>query len=172
MALKELGATVSGSGTWAAGVEAARSVLADAGVDLQGVDIVDGSGLSDAGRLNCQLLVDLLTLPETGPILVEGLAVAGESGTLADRWEGTPVEGRLRAKTGTLNTVTALSGRVDPLPGGSLTFAYVLNVAAPSTVSAADVARQDELADILVSYPRDVDVSQLLPAPPAAIDAG
>ena len=167
MALKEIGATTSGSGTWAAGTAAVTSLLSEAGVDVQGTNIVDGSGLSDTDRLNCQLLVDLLTRPETGPVLVEGLAVAGESGTLVDRWDETPVEGRLRAKTGTLNTVTALAGRVDPLQGGTLSFAYVLNVAAPVTITAADVQRQEGLADILVNYPRGVDVAALVPASPA-----
>lgn len=164
MALKEVGLDEAGSGTWEAGAAAATQLLAEAGVAMDGVQIVDGSGLSDTNRLSCQLLVDLLTRPDTGPVLVEGLAVAGETGTLAGRWEGTPLEGRLRAKTGTLNNVTALSGRVDPLQGGTLTFSYVLNVPAPQTVELADIERQEGLADILVNYPRGVDVAALQPA--------
>jgi hypothetical protein len=56
---------------------------------------------------------------------------------------------------------------VDPLQGGTLSFAYVLNVAAPATITAADVQRQEGLADILVNYPRGVDVAALVPASPA-----
>ncbi|MGH9209267.1 MAG: D-alanyl-D-alanine carboxypeptidase/D-alanyl-D-alanine endopeptidase [Acidimicrobiales bacterium] len=168
MALKEVGVAENGAGTWQGGAAAATALLTEAGVGMDGVSIVDGSGLSDTNRVTCQLLVDLLTLPETGPVLVDGLAVAGETGTLAGRWEGTAVEGRLRAKTGTLNNVTSLSGRVSPVQGGTLTFSYVLNVAAPQAIETADVDRQNGLADILVNYPRGVDVTALQPAPPAA----
>lgn len=168
MALKEIGVDESGSGTWAAGAAAATTLLSQAGVTFDGVSIVDGSGLSDTNRLTCQVLVDLLTRPDTGPVLVDGLAVAGETGTLAERWDGTPVEGRLRAKTGTLNTATALSGQVEPLQGGALTFSYVANVAAPGVISPEVVGLQDGLGDILMTYPRGVDIAALVPAAVAA----
>jgi serine-type D-Ala-D-Ala carboxypeptidase/endopeptidase (penicillin-binding protein 4) len=166
MSFKEIGLQKGGAGTWAAGATAVTGLLTDAGIPLDGVRIVDGSGLSDADRLTCGFIVGLLTRPETGPTLVEGLAVAGQTGTLTDRWDGTPVEGRLRAKTGTLNTVTALSGRVEALQGGTLTFSYVTNSA--DGIDGEDVAKQEGLADILVGYPRGVDLSVLLPAPPPA----
>jgi serine-type D-Ala-D-Ala carboxypeptidase/endopeptidase (penicillin-binding protein 4) len=166
MAIKELGYREGEAGTWEAGVAAVGQLLQEAGVPLDGVRLVEGSGLSTDNRLSCQLLVDLLTLPEVGPVLVEGLAVAGETGTLADRWNGTPVEGRLVGKTGTLNTVTALSGRVSPLQGGALTFAYVANVPEGQVLGADDVALQDTLGTILVDYPRGVDPATLVPAPP------
>lgn len=166
MALKELGQRESGAGTWEAGTAAVAAVLREAGVALDGVQVVDGSGLSTANRLTCQLLVDLLTLPETGPPVVEGLAVAGETGTLQDRWNGTPVEGRLLGKTGTLNTVTALAGRVSPLQGGALTFSYVTNVPEGQVLGPQDVALQDDLGTILVNHPRGVDVATLVPAAP------
>jgi D-alanyl-D-alanine carboxypeptidase/D-alanyl-D-alanine-endopeptidase (penicillin-binding protein 4) len=170
MALKELGRLEGGAGTWEAGTAAVTALLEESGVPLDGVQVVDGSGLSTDNRLTCQLLVDLLTLPETGPAVVEGLAVAGETGTLQDRWDGTPVDGRLRGKTGTLNTVTALSGRVSPLQGGALTFAYVANVPEGQVLDAEDVALQDTLGEILVDYPRGVDVATLVPAQPAGTE--
>jgi hypothetical protein len=104
----------------------------------------------------------LITRPETGPLVVEHSSVAGETGTLQEEFDGTPIDGRMHAKTGTLNTVTALAGRVDPLQGGSLMFSYVAN--APS-ISGADADRwHRSLADILVAYPRGVDIEALLPA--------
>ena len=91
-----------------------------------------------------------------------GLAVAGETGTLADRWRGTPVAGRLRAKTGSLRNVTALAGEVDPLAGGAITFAYVANLPDPGPLDPGDVD-MDRLADILVAYPRGIDLAALEP---------
>jgi D-alanyl-D-alanine carboxypeptidase/D-alanyl-D-alanine-endopeptidase (penicillin-binding protein 4) len=163
MALKEIGVDEGGSGTWSVGAQTAATLMAEAGLPLDGIEVVDGSGLSDANQVTCQLLVDLLTWPEIGPMLVDGLAVAGQTGTLAGRWNDTPVEGRLQAKTGTLRNVTALSGRVSPLQGGTLTFAYVTNVPAPQVLGDAELALQNGLADILISYPRGVDVTALEP---------
>jgi D-alanyl-D-alanine carboxypeptidase len=110
--------------------------------------------------------MSLLTRPGTGPTLVEHSSVAGETGTLAELFRGTPVAGRLHAKTGTLNTVTALAGRADPTRGSGLLFAYIANVPEPARISAgrADDLRRG-LADILVRYPSGVDVDALLPAP-------
>ena len=84
-------------------------------------------------------LVDVLTLEETGPVVRAGLPVAGQTGTLADRFVGTDMAGRLRAKTGTLRNVTALAGDVDPLQGGPLTFAYVANVPDPGEITSGEV---------------------------------
>ena len=161
MLLKEVGRRESGVGSWDAGVAAATRLLGESGVDMSGVEIVDGSGLSTDNRLTCNLLMGLITRPETGPLLVEHSSLAGENGTLLEPFEGTPLDGRMHAKTGTLNTVTALAGRVDPLQGGSLTFAYVAN--APS-ISGADAGRwRRSLADLLVAYPRGVNIEALLP---------
>jgi serine-type D-Ala-D-Ala carboxypeptidase/endopeptidase (penicillin-binding protein 4) len=163
-ALKEIGVAAGGAGTWPAGSEALVRLLGEAGVPLDGVQVADGSGLTVENRLTCRALGDVLSLEGTGPVVREGLAVAGETGTLADRWEGTPIAGRLRAKTGTLRNVTALAGVISPLQSGSLTFAYVANVPDPETVTAAEV-NLDQLAQILVEHPRGVDVAALVPQP-------
>ena len=127
---------------------------------MDGVQVADGSGLSIENRFTCRTLVDVLGLPETGPVVRDGLAVAGETGTLAERG-GTDVAGRMRAKTGTLRNVTALAGEMEPLAQGSAVwFAYVANVADPGLVSPEQVGL-DELADILVRYPREVDLAAL-----------
>ncbi len=164
-AIKEIGLATGGAGTWAAGAAGVTSELADAGVPVDGVTVVDGSGLSIENRFTCRTLVDVLGLPGTGPVVRDGLAVAGRTGTLADRFRGTEAEGRLRAKTGTLRNVTALAGEVSTVAGGSpLTFAYVANVPDPGEVSAAEVG-VDALAAILVRYPRALDLAALVPTP-------
>jgi serine-type D-Ala-D-Ala carboxypeptidase/endopeptidase (penicillin-binding protein 4) len=163
-AMKEIGVATAGQGTWAAGAAGLTDLLGDAGVPLDGVRIVDGSGLTIENELTCRALVDVLTREGTGPVVREGLAVAGQSGTLAERWEGTPVAGRLRAKTGTLRNVTALAGEVQTVQGGTVSFAYVANVPDPAEVTAQDVG-QAGLVDILLAYPRGVDLAALEPLP-------
>jgi serine-type D-Ala-D-Ala carboxypeptidase/endopeptidase (penicillin-binding protein 4) len=161
-ALKEIGVAVSGKGSAAAGKAALTGLLTDAGFAADGVALVDGSGLSNQGRLTCRSLTEVLTHPETGPVLRDGLAVAGETGTLADRWRGSPVAGRLRAKTGSLRNVTALAGEVEPLAGGRVTFAYVANVPDPGPLDPGDVD-MDRLGDILLAYRRGIDLAALEP---------
>jgi serine-type D-Ala-D-Ala carboxypeptidase/endopeptidase (penicillin-binding protein 4) len=161
-ALKEIGVATSGNGSAAAGKAALTQLLTDAGVAVDGVGLVDGSGLSSQGRLTCRSLTELLTLPETGPVLRDGLAVAGETGTLAERWRGTQVAGRLRAKTGSLRNVTALAGEVEPLAGGRVAFAYVANVPDPGPLEPGDVD-MDRLGDILIRYGGGIDLAALAP---------
>lgn len=159
--LKELGAR-AGAGTTAAGRERARSLLEVAEVDVGAVVVGDGSGLSLDNRASCSLLVDLLERPETGPVLDAGLAVAGETGTLSRRFSGTDLEGSLRAKTGSLNTVSALAGIVqddDP----PLTFAYVVNAPPPGPVPEGVAASQEALGEILLAWPRVPDPAVLGP---------
>jgi serine-type D-Ala-D-Ala carboxypeptidase/endopeptidase (penicillin-binding protein 4) len=164
--LKEIGVATGGEGSWAAGATGLTTLLDEAGVPTDAIEVVDGSGLTIENQLTCGALVEVLTLEETGPVVRDGLAVAGESGTLADRWVDSPVTGRLRAKTGTLRNVTALAGEVDPAAGGALSFAYVANVPDPREVSPEQVG-VDELAVILVDHPRDIDVAALEPLPAA-----
>ena len=94
---------------------------------MTGVSLVDGSGLARDNRVTCRALaytMDLGVRPEFKALL-DGLSVAGVSGTLADELIGTGLEGKLKGKTGFLNGVTGLAGIVDV--GRPLRFAFVVN---------------------------------------------
>lgn len=164
MLFKELGLEQEGTGSWEAGAKATTDILTDAGIDLEGLQIVDGSGLSEQDRLSCALLVELLTYPETGAMVVDGLAVGGESGTLADRWNGTAADGRILGKTGTLRNVSALAGQVMPTAGGTLTYAFVTTVPEPGQLTTDQTEMFEPLGEILVAHSAGVDVADLLPA--------
>jgi serine-type D-Ala-D-Ala carboxypeptidase/endopeptidase (penicillin-binding protein 4) len=114
--LKEIGAEVGGAGTTAAGAAVVTHDLAAAGVPLQGVRIVDGSGLSLSDRLTPRALATLLRVawanPELRAPFMRALPVAGVSGTLEHRMERKPARGVVRAKTGTTNRASTLSGYV------------------------------------------------------------
>jgi len=114
--LKQVGAINGLAGTSLAGAAYVRSVLAEAGVPLAGVRIVDGSGLSLLDRLTARALAALLRAAwadgEVRPVLLAALPVAGISGTLSDRMRRPPARGNVRAKTGTTWEASALSGFV------------------------------------------------------------
>jgi len=161
--LKELGLQQGGAGTFEAGAAAVEQVLAEAGFDLAGLDVVDGSGLADGNRVDCDLLVELLEHGPTADAVRAGLAVAGETGTLADRWLDSEVVGRVRAKTGSLNQVTALVGHVEADGAEEATFALVVNVAEPERIQLETIAAQQRLAEVLVAHPDRPDLSRFEP---------
>lgn len=125
--LKEIGFVATGVGSTAAGAEVVEDLIADRGVDVTGLDVVDGSGLDRGNRVGCNTLAELLDQEGHDSIVGEGLAVAAESGTLSHRFADTDVAGRLAAKTGLLNNVNGLAGFVETLDGNVLTFAQLLN---------------------------------------------
>ena len=123
--VKEVGLKSAGVGTTAAGVREVVAVLERRGFPASGSTIADGSGLSDDDRVSCRLLMAVIGAAPAD--VLAGLPVAGRDGTLERRFVGTPVSGRLRAKTGSLDGVAALAGTVQTVTGGSLTFAYLVN---------------------------------------------
>jgi serine-type D-Ala-D-Ala carboxypeptidase/endopeptidase (penicillin-binding protein 4) len=114
--LKQIGAESGQVGTSAGGAAIVRSTLADAGVPLTGVRLVDGSGLSSLDRLTARALAGILRAawadPDVRPYLTAALPVAGISGTLHDRMRTPPARGNVQAKTGTTSLASALSGYV------------------------------------------------------------
>lgn len=116
MLLKELGAEAGPGGTTAAGAAVVRRALTEANVPLAGVVIADGSGLSLLDRLTATAIARILTTAWSDPTLHSAfwtaLPAAGEQGTLEHRFEDSPAFGVVRAKTGTTNEASALSGYV------------------------------------------------------------
>jgi len=123
--------------TFAGGAQAVAQAIGKLGIDLRGLVLNDGSGLSHGNAIPPKVLTDLLIAagkrPELRPVL-SGLPVAGFSGTLWDRAAvsdtngGTPdldSAGVVRAKTGSLNGVSALAGMVVDKDGRLLVFAVL-----------------------------------------------
>ncbi len=115
MLFKALGAEVFGAPAKSAdGARAVRQYLDSIGVDTKGLKLVNGSGLFDADRLTASVLAQVLTAAYRDPSLrseyLSQLSIGGVDGTLRSRLRD-HAEGRIvRAKTGTLRDVIALSG--------------------------------------------------------------
>jgi D-alanyl-D-alanine carboxypeptidase/D-alanyl-D-alanine-endopeptidase (penicillin-binding protein 4) len=119
------------SGSSENGVRAVRAVLGGLGLDLAGVRVYDGSGLSRDDVVPTDLLLQTLETaadaahPELRGVLT-GLPVAGFSGTLGYRLENaTAGLGYVRAKTGTLTGVQGLAGLALTRGGAALVFVAV-----------------------------------------------
>ncbi len=130
--LKTLGAEVSGvPGTWDKGNEAVAAFLTEIGVPADSFVLANGSGLNDANRVTpTQITLLLQQMHERFDLRAEyvsSLAVAGASGTINGRFENSPAVSKLRAKTGTLTGVSALSGYVVTKSDEVLAFSVMMN---------------------------------------------
>ncbi|MDQ1231165.1 D-alanyl-D-alanine carboxypeptidase/D-alanyl-D-alanine-endopeptidase [Sphingomonas sp. SORGH_AS_0879] len=129
------------SGSVADGHAVVDTVLARAGVPRATYDFADGAGMSNYNRVTPRATVALLRWAETQPWGAAWLAtfpVAATDGTLARRFVGTPLAGRLMAKTGTLNAANALAGTMIAASGRMLTFAaYANDMADDASATAA-----------------------------------
>jgi D-alanyl-D-alanine carboxypeptidase/D-alanyl-D-alanine-endopeptidase (penicillin-binding protein 4) len=128
--VKALGVRAAGApGSWASGATAVRAVLESLDLPMQGLALVDGSGLSYENRVTPRLLVAALRAAREsfrfGPEFEAALPIASADGTLEKRADG--AAGRVRAKTGLLTRVTSLAGYAERADGGRLFFAVVTN---------------------------------------------
>lgn len=121
-------------GTPARGAAAVRATLGAAGVDTSRVEIADGSGLSRQNLMTARGTVQLLQYmwthedPDVRTAFYESLPVGGRNGTLQYRFgDGEPAAGNVRAKTGTLSGVSALSGYVSTGRGSPVGFSIICN---------------------------------------------
>lgn len=148
--VKELGVAKARDGSTPAGTRAVVDVLTSGGLPTAGVYLGDGSGLEVTDRATCAVLSAALRIPGPGggPQLPPLLAVAGESGTLALRLAGTPLAGKVRAKTGSINGVTGLVGYVEGRR--PLSFAFLAN---GRISDSAGRLLQDRLLALLAGYP-------------------
>jgi D-alanyl-D-alanine carboxypeptidase/D-alanyl-D-alanine-endopeptidase (penicillin-binding protein 4) len=120
----------NGSGSIADGLAAVHAMLTQAGVPRVAYDFSDGSGMSSYNRLAPRGVIILLRWIAAQPWGAQWratLPIGGEQGTLGRRFRGTPLEGKLFAKTGTLNATNGLSGYMIGKSGRTLTFSFYAN---------------------------------------------
>ena len=120
----------SGSGSIADGQVALHTLMTQAGVPEGGYYFADGSGMSSYNRITPRAAVTLLgwiAKQPWGAAWRDTLPIAGEDGTLRNRFKGTLLQGKLFAKTGSLNAARALSGYFVTRSGRTLIFSALAN---------------------------------------------
>jgi D-alanyl-D-alanine carboxypeptidase/D-alanyl-D-alanine-endopeptidase (penicillin-binding protein 4) len=130
--LRSLGWRMTHSpGDWDNGAEVVIGYWRALGLDPNALVFENGSGLSDLGRVTTSALVDLIAIAgrvraEEGG-LVSALPVAGERGTMVSRLRQSGK--RVRAKTGTLDGVSGLTGVITAEDGTpQVAFSILINV--------------------------------------------
>jgi len=131
MTLKQLGKRYGSSGSWSEGRAVERRFLIDSvGIDSTEFSLQDGSGLATNNFIAPLAFTRMLTWARKRPefaAINAGLPQSGKPGTLRDRFAGTPVAGAVRAKTGSISGVNALSGFLERPNGQVLVFSIMAN---------------------------------------------
>lgn len=128
--LRTVGRERRGEGSAAAGAVVVDSLLRAWSISTDALRMADGSGLSRYDQLTPELLVQLLARMRADPaweLWYSSLPSAGQSGTLANRMQESPLRGRVRAKTGSMSGIRALAGYLEADSGELLIFAIVVN---------------------------------------------
>jgi D-alanyl-D-alanine carboxypeptidase/D-alanyl-D-alanine-endopeptidase (penicillin-binding protein 4) len=141
--------------TWADGTTAVAAYLGGIGIRPGSYRCDNGSGLFSSTEVAARQIVTLLRAAyrdfRIWPDLVASLPVGGIDGTLAKRWRGNPTQGRVRAKTGTLDKVTSLAGFIGVDTARPLAFAIVVNDI-PSGQRTASRAMADDMVNAMTAY--------------------
>jgi len=135
------------------GVRIIKTYLESKGIPTVHQVIVDGSGVSRYNITNAETITALLQVlykdEVNFPVFLRSLAVAGKDGTLAQRMRNTPAEGNVKAKTGTMRGISALSGYATTPFGEPLAFSMIIQNYAGSSQIARGVL--DKICILLCS---------------------
>jgi serine-type D-Ala-D-Ala carboxypeptidase/endopeptidase (penicillin-binding protein 4) len=133
--IKEIGKVAEGEGSWKRGLKAQKSVIAKYGANPNTMVLRDGSGISHVDLIPANQITNFLfTIQKEKwfPYYLNALPVGGNSeklvgGSLRKRFKNPMFQGKVKAKTGTISTVSALSGYVETKGGQKLIFSILLN---------------------------------------------
>jgi D-alanyl-D-alanine carboxypeptidase/D-alanyl-D-alanine-endopeptidase (penicillin-binding protein 4) len=156
--MKKVGADAWGPpGTLEKGLTALGDALEDIGIPRKSYEIQDGSGLTRNTRVTPRQIVTLLTAAykdfAMAPEFEASLGIGGEDGTLRNRFPSMAGRPLVRAKTGTLDGVTALAGFIQTESGERLAFSIMLNDLANKFGRMAGWA--DQVATALTKFTRE-----------------
>ncbi|MET3695701.1 D-alanyl-D-alanine carboxypeptidase/D-alanyl-D-alanine-endopeptidase (penicillin-binding protein 4) [Bacillus oleivorans] len=155
MLVKEMGKVVYGEGSWDKGLEVLREELEKLGVNTSTLVLRDGSGISHVNLIPAHEVSQLLFSVQSQPwfpAFLQSLPIGGEKermvgGTLRERMGTNELQGKIKAKTGTIETVSSLSGYIDTKNGEQWIFSVILN-----NLLDSELGKQveDEIVEILV----------------------
>ena len=130
--LNTIGATKSKKqGTTSNGIDAVKTYWESRGVDVTGLHIADGSGLSRANTITTKTQATVLSKIYRDslvyPAFNNSLPIAGKNGSMTNLCKGTFAEGNMRAKTGYINRARGYCGYVKTKSGKELAFSVLFN---------------------------------------------
>jgi D-alanyl-D-alanine carboxypeptidase/D-alanyl-D-alanine-endopeptidase (penicillin-binding protein 4) len=129
LVFRAIGRVAEGVGSFEASARAVKRTLDGIGVDTTGLTQLDGSGLAGGNRVTAAAFVQTIEAMSEGDLWPQYWASLPQAGTRRElgRMYRTAAAGNLRAKTGTIEHVSALSGLVRSADGERLAFSILVN---------------------------------------------
>ncbi|MFC3494482.1 D-alanyl-D-alanine carboxypeptidase/D-alanyl-D-alanine endopeptidase [Glycomyces rhizosphaerae] len=158
---KAVGLANTGEGTFTTGKEGVYAAIEKYGVNTDPIRQVDGSGMSRWDEVTPDMVTDLLIGAKDASWFDAWYAsfpVACTDGTLLSRMCNTEAAGNVRAKSGTLTSVSALSGYVTDADGRELVFSVLFNDHIASSVKSLE----DQIAVAIASYSQDSTEAEIM----------
>ena len=130
--MNTIGATKSKKqGTTSNGINAVERYWEGRGVDITGLHMADGSGLSRANTITTKIQATVLSKIYRDSLMYpsfnSSLPIAGKNGSMTNLCKGTFAENNMRAKTGYINRARGYCGYVKTKSGKELAFSVLFN---------------------------------------------
>jgi len=132
-------------GSWDNGTAAIGAFLKGLGVADAEFHLVDGSGLSKQNTISSHAITQVLRhnfYSKNKDVFLASLSVAGEDGTLSDRFRGTDLRGRVFGKSGYISGVSSLSGYLKTRDNNWYVFSILMNGVPPGSNSGAKALQE------------------------------
>lgn len=154
---KVIGANYKGApGTLEKGQQAVNDLLVGMGNSRSSFEILEGSGLTRYNMVTSDMYIRMLKYMyddvKNFDFFYRTLAIAGKDGTLSRRMIGTEAEGNVHAKTGTINSVSTLSGYAVSRDSELLIFYIAMNGFGGSSNGPRNM--QDEICEAICQFSR------------------
>lgn len=146
--LKHIGLKKYGSGDTWSGAKALTEFWKSKGVDIRGMSLNDGSGLSRYNAVSSKQIVQVLSYMKTSKnfdTFYNSLPAAGLSGTIRKMFKNTNAEKNLRAKSGYMSRIRSYGGYVRTRSDRDVVFAVIVN-----NYNCSDQEMKEKIETILV----------------------
>lgn len=146
--LRTYSALEGGDGSTVSGADKELELWKKSGAPMQGVTIVDGSGLSRTDRVTARFMESVLRKMKDNVEYASFMPLAGQEGTLKSFLAGTPLDSYIAMKTGSMNGIQCYAGyKLDEEFAPTHAIVVILN-ALPAGRPAARAAVEKMLLDI------------------------
>ncbi len=129
--LNILGVDKSNKDSNITGVSVIKTFWKEKGINISGMNLFDGSGLSRYNAVTARQISEILLYMKTKSSNSEefynSLPIAGKSGSLSNMFRKSSAYNNLRAKSGTLTGVKAYAGYTTTKSGKLIAFAIIVN---------------------------------------------